>query len=87
MENKRIDWLDRAACRDQNPELFFPVSEVGPGAEQIARAKAVCAQCPVRDECLSYAIDNRLDHGVFGGMTPDERRKTARRPDEEPKAA
>lgn len=87
MENKRIDWLDRAACRDQNPELFFPVSEVGPGAEQIARAKAVCAQCPVRDECLSYAIDNRLDHGVFGGMTPGERRKTARRPDEEPKAA
>ncbi|TNC24637.1 WhiB family transcriptional regulator [Amycolatopsis alkalitolerans] len=73
------DWQERAACRDEDPELFFPVSEMGPGARQVARAKAVCARCPVRAECLEYALDTGLDHGIFGGMTDTERRKLVRR--------
>jgi WhiB family transcriptional regulator, redox-sensing transcriptional regulator len=72
------DWRQRAACRDEDPELFFPVSEMGPGARQVARAKAVCARCPVRSECLEYALDNALDHGIFGGTTETERRTLRR---------
>lgn len=71
-------WTQRAACRDADPELFFPVSEVGPGAVQVAEAKAVCAACPVREACLAYALDDGLDDGVFGGLTPTERRTLRR---------
>ena len=74
------DWRDRAACRDEDPELFFPVSEVGPGSEQVQRAKAVCARCPVQRECLNYAIETGLAYGVFGGTTPQERRRVGRQP-------
>ena len=75
MELTTTGWLFRAACQDEDPELFFPISEVGPGARQVAQAKAVCARCPVREACLSYALDNGLDNGVFGGTTEVERRK------------
>lgn len=81
------DWWDRAACRDEDPELFFPISETGPGAEQVRRAKAVCAQCPVRSECLKYAMDSGLDYGVFGGTTAYERRSLSRQSDSGPLAA
>jgi WhiB family redox-sensing transcriptional regulator len=73
------DWRESAACRDEDPELFFPVSEVGPGSEQVRQAKAVCARCPVRQECLEHAIETGLAHGIFGGATPHERRQRIRR--------
>jgi WhiB family redox-sensing transcriptional regulator len=79
MKDDHTDWRHRAACRDEDPELFFPVSEMGPGARQVAQAKAVCARCPVRSECLSYALDTGLDYGIFGGTTEGERRKLFRR--------
>jgi len=72
------DWRHDAACRDTDPELFFPISEVGPGARQLAAAKEVCAGCPVRAQCLRYALDNGLDHGIFGGTTELERRELTR---------
>lgn len=78
MTDSLTGWSDLAACKDEEPELFFPVSEVGPGARQTAQAKAVCARCPVRSECLGYALDNGLDYGVFGGATADERRRLTR---------
>ncbi|EOD70187.1 MULTISPECIES: WhiB family transcriptional regulator [Amycolatopsis] len=78
MEATMTGWAELAACKDEDPELFFPISEVGPGARQTAQAKAVCARCPVRAECLGYALDNGLDHGVFGGTTADERRRLVR---------
>ncbi|WP_116042693.1 WhiB family transcriptional regulator [Amycolatopsis palatopharyngis] len=81
------DWQSRAACRDEDPELFFPVSDMGPGARQAAQAKSVCARCPVRAECLGYALDNGLDHGVFGGTTERERRELTRRQRSRPQAA
>ena len=80
------DWRQVAACRDQDPELFFPLTEMGPGARDVERAKAVCAGCPVRAECLRYALDNGLDHGIFGGTTETERR-ALRRARTSPKAA
>lgn len=72
-------WTERAACRGAaEPDLWFPVSEVGPGARQVAEAKAVCAACPVREDCLAFALAEGLDAGVFGGTTPTERRKLRR---------
>ena len=68
-------WWDLAACQRVDPELFFPVSHAGPAQQQEARAKAVCAQCLVRAECLDYAMDTHQIHGVWGGLGENERRK------------
>ena len=67
-------WRDQAACADVNPDLFFPVGVTGPAIPQIARAKAVCAQCPVRSECLEFAITTNQEYGVWGGTSEEERR-------------
>lgn len=68
-------WRDRAACRDTDPEAFFPVAETGPEHEaQVAVAKAICAGCPVRAECFAWALKG-LAYGIAGGMTEDERRR------------
>jgi WhiB family redox-sensing transcriptional regulator len=66
------DWRDRAACRDVDPDLFFPVGSFGPAQEQIERAKAVCGECSVIADCLAFALI-ALPDGVAGGMTPTER--------------
>jgi len=66
-------WQHRAACRNVDPELFFPLNE-DPNGGPILAAKAVCAGCPVTDECLRFALTHGLDDGVFGGLTADERR-------------
>jgi WhiB family redox-sensing transcriptional regulator len=79
----KADWWPHAACRTADPELFFPISAAGPAAAQIAGAKAVCARCGVRDECLNFALATRQVHGVWGGTTPEERqvlRTTTRQP-------
>jgi WhiB family transcriptional regulator, redox-sensing transcriptional regulator len=75
------DWRNDAACNGREPELFFPTAgeHTPPGRAQYAKARAVCASCPVRADCLDYAIEAGLDHGMFGGMTPGERRELARR--------
>jgi hypothetical protein len=68
----RVDFEARA-CRDVDPELFFPVAESGPLYEaQVAQAKAVCAGCPIRAQCLAFALE-RLPYGIAGGMTAGER--------------
>jgi len=68
------DWRDLAACRDEDPELFFPTGTDGPALAQIKQAKAVCRRCPVTGECLSWALDTGQDHGIWGGTTEGERR-------------
>ncbi len=73
------DWRHRAGCRDVDPEQFFPAADSGPlYDEQVAEAKAVCAGCPVRAECLAFAL-SVLSDGIAGGLTPDERRQCAAR--------
>ncbi len=72
-----MDWRDDAACRGMDTELFFPISEVGLSVRQIVVAKVVCHDCPVRDECLSYAIRTG-QRGIWGGMTDDERDRLVR---------
>jgi WhiB family redox-sensing transcriptional regulator len=72
---ERDDWRDSAACRDTNPDLFFPVGTTGPAIEQIENAKAVCRECPVQATCLEYALITNQDSGVWGGTSEEERRK------------
>jgi WhiB family redox-sensing transcriptional regulator len=67
------DWSALSACNDADPDDLFVT-----GAAQ-NRAKAVCLGCPVRTECLSDALDNRVEFGVWGGMTERERRALLRR--------
>lgn len=68
------DWRDAAACRKEDPELFFPVGTTGPARFQALMAKAVCARCPVVDACLRWALDLPLAEGIAGGLTAEERR-------------
>jgi WhiB family redox-sensing transcriptional regulator len=79
----KAEWWSRAACRSADPELFFPVSAAGPSRAETAAAKAVCAGCDVRRECLDFALATRQPYGVWGGTSPEERqvlRTSAGRP-------
>ena len=69
-----IEWRRDAACRDIDPNLFFPIGVTGPAVEQIEAAKSICAGCAVRTECLDFAITTNQEFGVWGGKTEDERR-------------
>jgi WhiB family redox-sensing transcriptional regulator len=73
--------LAGAACKDENPDLFFApdFERVADWEARIAKAKAVCARCPVRDACLAYALDTSQWFGIWGGLTEDERRALLRR--------
>ena len=68
-----VDWPSMAACRNGDPDALFVQ-----GAEQNV-AKRICRSCPVRYECLADALDNRIEFGVWGGMTERERRALLRR--------
>lgn len=72
------NWMSLAACHSADPDLFFPVSDYGRSQDQVAQAKAVCAGCQVRHECLSFALRTRQAHGIWGGMTEQERHPVAR---------
>ncbi len=76
LSNPRTDvrWRDDAACRGVDTDVFFPVTD-----EEAAEAKAVCASCPVREECLEFALQTRQEDGVWGGLTETERRRLRRR--------
>jgi WhiB family redox-sensing transcriptional regulator len=71
-------WTDHAACRGADPELFFPVGYAGPAVEQETDAKAVCAGCAVRDDCLAWALRAGEPDGIWGGTSPEERRHMRR---------
>ena len=67
------NWRLLAACQSFDPELFFPVSSAGKSLEQVAEARAVCACCLVRRQCLAFALRTRQAHGIWGGLTAQER--------------
>ena len=73
------EWWRLAACQDVEPELFFPISATNASARDVARAKEVCGACMVRGECLGYALQNRQEQGIWGGMTEEERKLARRR--------
>lgn len=68
------DWRGRGACRDVDPETFFPIGDSGPAVLQVEQAKAVCRRCDVQEKCLQWALDAGQDSGVWGGMSEVERR-------------
>lgn len=73
--NGDLDWMARRACtlEEVDPEVFFPVG-IGQEAQLLTEyAKEFCNRCKVRAECEDYAVSNRIDFGIWGGKTEDER--------------
>jgi WhiB family redox-sensing transcriptional regulator len=71
-------WQIKAACRGPQAAVFFPPTSVerkDEKEEREARAKAICATCPVRKPCLEYAIRIREPHGIWGGLNELERKQ------------
>lgn len=73
LDGYRNDWTTAAACRDVDDSLFFPTRDT-----TVDKAMAVCEICPVRYECLEYALETRQEYGVWGGKTAQERLKIRR---------
>lgn len=72
-----VSWQDRALCRGADANLFFTPSHLEKKEDREireAQAKAVCARCPVRRECLSFALATREPYGIWGGLNELERR-------------
>ena len=71
------DWQSQAACRGRSAAIFFPPPHFERKAAKVereTRAKAICAACEVRKECLSYAMRIHEAHGIWGGLSESERR-------------
>lgn len=62
------DWRGLGACARIDPNLWFAM-----GAREHRQAKRICRECPVRRQCLEYAMDEPVDHGIWGGLTERER--------------
>jgi len=65
-----LEWMARGRCTNVPPEVFFPSDGVG-----VEIARRICADCPVKEPCLEYALAERIDHGVWGGTSERERRR------------
>lgn len=74
MPTRNLAWKADAACLDLDTDIFFPESE-----SKAAQALSICSICPVRDECLDFALRTRQHDGIWGGLTETERRRLARR--------
>ena len=77
--NSPGDWRAASACLRADPDLFFPISSAGRAIIQIAKAKAICARCPVRRQCLDFARAHEPLYGIWGGTTLEERERVRRR--------
>lgn len=73
------DWRELAACRDSDPETFFPIGTTGPAVAQIEKAIAICEICSVQEACLMYALETNQEGGVWGGYAEDDRRRFRKR--------
>ena len=67
-------WMEDGHCRAYPPAVFFPSDGAGVDA-----ARRICATCPVVGPCLDYALEQRVEHGVWGGCSERERRRIAKR--------
>jgi WhiB family redox-sensing transcriptional regulator len=65
-----LPWATEARCLNADPDVFFP--EKGGSTRE---AKRICGECPVRVECLEWALENDERFGIWGGMSERERRK------------
>ena len=80
-------WRQHAICRDTDPDLFFPIGTTGQALVQIDRAREVCNQCPVKVDCLEFALETNQDSGIWGGASEEERRMIRRQAVARQKAA
>ena len=80
-------WRQHAICRDTDPDLFFPIGTTGQALVQIDRAREVCNQCPVKVDCLEFALETNQDSGIWGGASEEERRMIRRKAVARQKAA
>lgn len=64
------NWMATGNCNNHPPAVFFPSDGVG-----VEIAKEICSSCPVKEQCLEYALTNRVDHGVWGGTSERQRRR------------
>lgn len=74
---QRKTWQESAACRGPLGNVFFPPTTTERKREKIARearAKEICSACPVMMSCRAYALEIREPHGVWGGLSEQERR-------------
>jgi WhiB family redox-sensing transcriptional regulator len=78
LANADYTWRNRAVCKDTDPDLFFPVGTTGQALVQIERAKEVCNTCPVKSDCLEYALETNQDSGIWGGLDEEQRRNIRR---------
>jgi WhiB family redox-sensing transcriptional regulator len=76
--NELLDETGETPCMSA-PDLFFPPDEETLGNSRVVYAKQLCGLCPLRLQCLEYAIDNNEKHGIWGGLTRYERNKISRR--------
>ena len=70
----QVSWRDSAACRYVDTELFFPIGKAGAALAEGQQAKRICAGCPVRQACLTFALSTNQLYGIWGGYDEDERR-------------
>jgi WhiB family transcriptional regulator, redox-sensing transcriptional regulator len=68
------NWMARGKCQEVAPDVFFPSDGMG-----VQVAQRICAECPVAEACLEYALEHHIDHGVWGGCSERERRRILRR--------
>jgi WhiB family transcriptional regulator, redox-sensing transcriptional regulator len=68
-----MNWREWARCKGVDPDIFYPPEE-----DEALEAKEICADCPVREVCLDFALSQREKLGVWGGMTERERRRMLR---------
>ena len=73
------DWRAASACLSTDPELFFPMPQGALAERQTSAALQVCARCPVRQQCLEFAMRTAETNGIWGGTTPEERTRARRR--------
>ena len=72
------DWQTHGLCRSLDSNIFFPPSQFEHKPEREARekrAKAICGECPVRGECIDWALSTKEPHGVWGGHSESERKQ------------
>ena len=74
-----MEWRTHAACRHEDPELFFPVGSGESAIRQTIEAKTVCGRCQVVSLCLSWAVENGPMSGIWGRRTEEERAMSRRR--------
>ena len=69
------NWRDNAACRHADPDLFFPVGTTGDAIDDTEAAISLCRRCPVREQCLEFAMVTNQRDGIWGGTSEEDRRR------------